>query len=100
MALRRTAAGQVPSIPTRYVVAMHPADLAWLDPTLPDVLAREMQRHPERTGAPEIGELSVEFEADKRLEQGRPRFWAGFAGDDLLVLANVDVAAAVSATSR
>ena len=68
--------------PSRFVVAMHPADLAWLDPTLPDLLARSLQA---AAGAPRS--LVVEFEAKASLSQGCPQFWAGFAGDDLLVLA-------------
>jgi hypothetical protein len=68
--------------PTRYVVAMHPADLAWLDPTLPDLLERSLsQRAP----------ITIEFRSDPALEQGCPQFWAGIAGQDLLLLVTADV---------
>ncbi len=79
------------TVPTRYVVSMHPSDLAWLDPYLPELLARSLAR---TLAKPR--EITVEFEPDADLEPGRPRFWAGFAGDDLLVLSNADVKADVT----
>lgn len=94
---RFTAGIGVPSAPTRYVVSMHPADRAWLDPELQDILARVLERHAERVGLLVVGGVQVEFETRPELEQGRPQFWAGFVEDDLLVLADANAAAEVFA---
>ena len=77
----------IPSVPTRYVVRMNPSDRAWLEPDTEDVLARAIARYAERAGYLIIGELAVEFAVEPDAALGRPSFWAGFAEDDLLVLA-------------
>lgn len=82
----------VPSVPTRYVVRLNPADRAWLEPDTEDRLARALARHAEASGLLIIGDLEVEFEADPAAAAGRPSFWAGFVEDDLLVLADPSAA--------
>jgi len=89
---RFTAGLGVPSVPTRYVVAMNPSDRAWLGPGIEDQLARALERHAEETGLLIIGPLEVEFDCDADLAPGRPRVWCGFAGEDLLVLAGPEAA--------
>lgn len=86
---RRFSGGHgVPSVPTRYVMTMHPADRAWLDPRTEDRMARVLARRAEQTGQLIIGRIQVEFRAEDGLALGKPRTWVGFAEDDLLVLAS------------
>lgn len=85
----------IPSIPTRYVVTMNPADRAWLNPFAEDRIAAALTRHAESCGLLIVGDVVVEFECDDAVAQGMPRYWAGFAEDDLLVLADPTAAAEV-----
>lgn len=87
----------VPSVPTRYAVRMNPADRAWLDPTTEDELARALTAHAERMGALVVGAIEVELRSDPGAALGRPSYWAGFAEDDLLVLADPSAATDVFA---
>jgi hypothetical protein len=99
MYARRFLAGHgIPSVPTRYVVAMNTADRAWLDPTTEDRLSRALTEHAESAGWLLVGPLEVEIECDMTVEQGRPRTWAGFRDDDLLVLAGPKAALDVFAS--
>lgn len=92
-----TAGIGLPSVPTRYVVRMNPADRAWLDPTTEDVLARALTRHAEAAGVLLLGDLEIEFRADPQAQLGRPSFWAGYTEGDLLVLADPNAALRVFA---
>ena len=95
---KRFSAGLgVPSVPTRFVVTMHPSDRAYLDPRAEDRMADALARHADRSGWLVLGSIDVEFRIDRDLQVGRPRFWVGFAETDLLVLADADAAAAVFA---
>jgi hypothetical protein len=85
---RWSAGHGVPSAPTRFVVRMNPADRAWLDPGTEDRLARALERHAESTGLLLVGPISVDLECDLATALGRPRYCAGFAEHDLLVLAH------------
>jgi len=97
----RFAAGLgIPSIPTRYVVRLHPADRAWLDPSTEDALARALGRHAEAAGHLIVGDLEVEIEAHFGTALRRPSVWAGFAETDLLVLASPRAAADVFAATH
>lgn len=88
MEQRRYSSGHgIPSVPTRYVVTMNPADRAWFDPSTEDRVASALHRAAERAGFLVIGGIEVAFETDAATAPGRPLFWAGFAEDDLLVLA-------------
>lgn len=85
---RRLFAGGfgVPSVPTRFVVRMNPADRAWLAAGLEDRLARALERRAERAGALVVGEIDVAFESEPDAMRGRPSYWAGYAERDLIVL--------------
>lgn len=97
---RRFLAGLgVPSVPTRYVVHMDPSDRVWMPPGAEDRMARALVRAAETAGYLIVGLPLVEFVADPRLSPGRPTYWAGFAEEDLLVLADPRAAAQVFATS-
>ena len=89
---RFTAGLGVPSVPTRYVVAMNPSDRAWLGPGTEDRLARALERRAEEAGSLMLGSIEVEFDCDADLAPGRPRVWCGFAGEDLMVLAGPEAA--------
>lgn len=100
MDARRFMAGLgVPSVPTRYVVSMNPADRAWLDPTTEDALERSLAAHAERAGYLILGRIELTFRGDKRIPMGKPSVWIGFAEGDLLVLSNADAAADVFSAS-
>lgn len=87
MERRKYLAGHgVPSVPTRYVVRMSPADRAWLDPTTEDLLARALTRYAERADYLIVGSIEVELEVEPSAMSGRPTFWVGFVDEDLLVL--------------
>jgi len=89
MSARRFSAGiGVPSVPTRYVVAMHPADRAWLSPWTEDQIARALERRADEAGMLLLGRVEVEFRIDDTQPIGQARVWCGFAGEDLLVLAS------------
>lgn len=93
MSARRFSAGiGVPSVPTRYVIAMHPADRAWLSPWTEDEIARTLEHRAEEAGMLLLGPVEVEFRIDATLPIGEPRVWCGFAGEDLLVLAGPEAA--------
>lgn len=98
MEQRRFLAGHgVASVPTRYVVSMHPSDRAWLSPFTEDRAARALARHADRAGHLIVGEISVEFESDPDARPGKPSYWVGFSEGDLLVLASPRAAATVFA---
>lgn len=98
MEQRRFVAGLgVPSVPTRYVVGLHPADRAWLDPCLEEDLAGRLARRAEQAGYLILGDIEVELEPDGDVAMGRPRYWAGFSGGDLMVLAGPEAALEVFA---
>jgi hypothetical protein len=97
----RFAAGLgIPSVPTRYVVRLHPADRAWLEPSTEDILARALARHAEDAGYLIVGDLEIELEAHFGTALRRPTVWAGFAETDLLVLASPRAAADVFAAAH
>ena len=83
---RFPSSGGGTSVPTRYVVTLHPADRGWLNPYAEDRLAGALRRHADRSGLHVDDEVVVELECDDSLAPGRPRYWAGFGGDDLLVM--------------
>ncbi|MFN2613694.1 MAG: FhaA domain-containing protein [Actinomycetota bacterium] len=98
MESRRYFAGHgVPSVPTRYVVGLHPADRAAFTPLIEERLARALTNYAERSGFLIVGDLTVELEPDHDTVHGRPVFWAGFSDDDLLVLSSPRAAASVFA---
>ena len=93
---RRFMAGLgVPSVPTRYVVSMNPADRAWFDPRAEERLSAALAEHAENAGYLILGDIVVQLRADRRLALGRPYVWIGFAEGDLLVLANPSAATSV-----
>ena len=87
----------VPSVPTRYVVGLHPADRAAIPPVAEERLARALTDYAERSGFFIVGDLTVELEPDPETAQGRPVVWAGFTDDDLLVLSSPRAATTVFA---
>lgn len=96
---RYLAGHGVPSIPTRYVVRMSPADRAWLGPNSEDLLARAVESHADRSGALVVGTVDVAFKSDPMIHPGRPQVWAGFAEDDLLVLSSPRAAVEIFANA-
>ncbi|MFA5890074.1 MAG: FhaA domain-containing protein [Actinomycetota bacterium] len=97
---RRFLAGLgVPSVPTRYVVHMEPSDRVWMPAGAEDRMARALVRAAETAGFLIVGLPVVEFIADPRIASGHPTYWAGFAEEDLLVLADPHAAVEVFAAS-
>lgn len=94
---RYLAGHGVPSIPTRYVVRMSPADRAWLGPDSEDLLARAVESHADRSGSVVMGTVQVSFRPDPIVHPGRPQVWAGFTESDLLVLSSPRAAVEVFA---
>ncbi|MDX1448422.1 MAG: FhaA domain-containing protein, partial [Acidimicrobiia bacterium] len=63
---KRFSAGLgVPSVPTRFVVTMHPSDRAYLDPRAEDRMADALARHADRSGWLVLGSIDVEFRIDR-----------------------------------
>lgn len=96
---RYTSGIGVPSAPTRYVVAMNPADRAAQPPGTEDRLARALERRADADGMLILGPVEVEFSCEPDLQLGRPRVWCGYAGENLLVLAGADAALEIFARS-
>lgn len=96
MEAKRFSAGLgVPSVPTRYVMTMHPSDRAYLDPRTEDRMAAALERRAGEAGWLLLGPVEVGFRIDAALAVGRPRTWVGFTDTDLLVLADAEAAAQV-----
>lgn len=95
---QRFSAGHgVPSMPTRYIVRMNPADRAWLPPASEELLARALESYADRTGSLVVGSVRIGFRPDPLVHPGRPQVWAGFTEDDLLVLSSPRAAAEIFA---
>lgn len=88
----------VPTVPTRYVITMHPADRAWINAFAPERLSGALTRHAEDAGLLLVGDIDVELRAEPGTPAGHPRYWAGFSDSDLLILA--DPSAAIDAFQR
>jgi hypothetical protein len=89
----------IPSIPTRFVIRMAPADRAWLGPHSEDLLARAVESHADRTGSLVVGSVDVAFRPDPMIHPGHPQIWAGFTEDDLLVLSSPRAAVEIFASA-
>ena len=88
----------VPSVPSRFIVWMHPADRAWLPAGFQRSLAAEATSHADRAGLLVLDGLHVDFETDLGCEMGSPSVHAAYGERDLAVIR--DPAAALSVFDR
>ena len=87
----------VPSVPTRFIVRMAPADRAWMPAGIEDEIGRRLTARTERAGSLFVGEIRVDFEVEPDAMAGRPAYWAGYTEGDLVVLVDLATAADVFA---
>jgi len=92
---RFTSGIGVPSVPTRFVIRMHPADRAWLPAGFQRTVATEATAHADRTGLLILDGLRVTFETDAGCDMGSVSVHAAYGEPDLIVLR--DPTAALSA---
>lgn len=84
----------VPSVPSRLVVRMHPADRAWLPAGFQTALAERATAHADRVGMLVLDGLQVGIQTDAACEPGTLSVHAAYGERDLVVLR--DPAAALS----
>lgn len=88
----------VPSVPTRFVVRMHPADRAWLPAGFQRILATEATTHADQVGLLILDGIRVTFETDPSCEMGSLSIHAAYGETELIVLR--DPAAALTVFDR
>jgi hypothetical protein len=89
----RTGLG-VPSVPSRLIVRMHPADRAWLPAGFERIAAQHATEHADRTGLLILDGLQVAFETDVACDMGALSVHPAYVEDDLVLIR--DPAAALS----
>lgn len=85
----------VPSVPSRFVVRMHPADRAWLPAGFETTLGEQATAHADRAGLLVLDGLQVSFETDLACDPGSIAVRAGYGEGDLVVLRDPTAALSV-----
>lgn len=83
----------VPSIPSRFVVRMHPADRAFLPPGFQREAAATATSHADSLGLLMLDGIRVSFQTDLECEMGTLAVSAGYSEQDLVVLRDPSAAA-------